>query len=127
MKTTNHRRNLLTAFALLLALPTAYFITISLLKYEFNVDGPFDSATPFLERLGFKENIGWNINLLILFGPMIAFLLAMFQVFKANWQFSKEQFEFHFTFRKKWFPLMVAVISGGLLLTLFIYMVGENS
>ncbi len=127
METTTHRRTWLNMLSLLLALPTAYFITISLLKYVFNVDGPFDNATPFLERMGIKENIGWNINLLILFGPLIAFLITIFQVLKINWQFSKEQFEFHFTIRKQWFPLMVAVLSGGLLLTLFIYLVGENS
>ena len=119
-------RNWFTAAALLLALPTAYFITISLLKYVFNVDGPFDNGTPFLERMGIKENLGWNINLLILFGPLIAFLLTIFQVLKINWQFSKEQFEFHFAIRKKWFPLAVAVLSSGLLLILFIYLAGEN-
>jgi hypothetical protein len=27
---------------------------------------PYDSAIPFLERMGIKENLGWNINLLIL-------------------------------------------------------------
>ena len=127
MEITNPRHRLLNAAALLLSLPTAYFITISLLKYVFNVDGPFDNATPFLERMGIKENIGWNINLLILFGPLIAFLITIFQVLKINWQFSKEQFEFHFTIRKQWFPLMVAALSGGLLLTLFIYLVAENS
>jgi len=119
-------RNWLTAAALLLAFPTAYFITISVLKYVFNIDGPFDSATPFLERMGIKENLGWNINLLILVGPLVAFVMTIFQVLKINWQFSKEQFEFHFAFRKKWFPLIVAVLSGGLLFTLFIYLVGEN-
>lgn len=126
METNIRRRTWLNVLSLLLALPTAYFITISLLKYVFNVDGPFDNATPFLERMGIKENLGWNINLLIIFGPLIAFLVTIFQVLKINWQFSKEQFEFHFTVSKKWFPLMVAVLSGGLLLTLCIYLLGEN-
>jgi len=119
--------NWLAAGALLLALPTAYFITISLLKYVFNVDGPFDNAAPFFERMGIQESIGWNINLLILFGPLIAFLVTIFQVLTINWQFSKEQFEFHFIIRKKWFPLLVALLSGGLLLTLFVYLIGENT
>jgi hypothetical protein len=126
METTNSHHKLLNAVALLLSLPTAYFITISVLKYGLNIEGPFDNATPFLERMGIKENLGWNINLLILFGPLIAFLLTIFQVLKINWKFTREQFEFHFAIRKKWFPLMVAVLSGGLLLTLFIYLLGEN-
>jgi hypothetical protein len=127
METTNSRHKLLNAAALLLSLPTAYFIMISILKYVFNVDAPFDNATPFLERMGIKENIGWNINLLILFGPLIAFLITIFQVLKISWKFTKEQFEFHFIIRKKWFPLLVAVLSGGLLLSLLIYLVVENS
>jgi hypothetical protein len=126
METTNSHHKLLNAVALLLSLPTAYFITISVLKYGLSIEGPFDNATPFLERMGIKENLGWNINLLILFGPLIAFLLTIFQVLKINWKFTREQFEFHFAIRKKWFPLMVAVLSGGLLLTLFIYLLGEN-
>ena len=126
METTFHRYKWLNVLSLLLALPTAFFISISVLKYVFNVDGPFDNATTFLERMGIKESIGWNINLLILFGPLIAFLITIFQVLKINWQFAKEQFEFHFTIRKKWFPLMVAILSGGILLILFFYLVGEN-
>src|SRR5258705_5274609 len=126
METNIRRHTWLNLLSLLLALPTAYFISISVLKYGLNIDGPFDHATPFLERMGIKENLGWNINLLILFGPLIAFLLTIFQTLKINWQFSKEQFEFHFAIRKKWFPLAVAILSGGLLLILFIYLAGEN-
>ena len=112
MEKNIRRHTWLNMFSLLLALPTACFITISILKYGLNIDAPFDNATPFLERMGIKENLGWNINLLILFGPLIAFLLTIFQTLRINWQFSKEQFEFHFTLRKKWFPLLVAVLSG---------------
>ena len=54
--------------ALLLALPTTY-VLISILKYGWEIDGPFDSSAPLLERMGIKESPGWNINLLILFGP----------------------------------------------------------
>ena len=127
METTTRRHTWLNTFALLLVLPTVYFIIISLLKYVFNVDGPFDNATPLLERLGIQENLGWNINLLILFGPLIAFLFTAFQVLRINWKFTKPQFEFHVTIQKKWFPLLITLLSGAALLTLLIYLVGENS
>lgn len=126
METTYRRNTWLNVISLLLALPTAYFILISILKYTLNVPGPFDNATPFLERVGIKESIGWNINLLIVFGPLIAFLITIFQVLKINWQFSKEQYDFHIAIRKKWFALFISVFSGLILLTLFIYLVGEN-
>ena len=120
------KQNGITLLSLLLALPTAYFICISILKYEIGIDAPFDSIAPFLERMGIKETPGWNVNLLILFGPVIAFLLTTFQVLKIDWLFTKEQFDFHFAIRKKWFPLLVAGISGGLLSIVAIYLIGEN-
>ncbi|HEX5653812.1 MAG TPA: hypothetical protein VFX58_12100 [Chitinophagaceae bacterium] len=116
----------LSSTGLLLALPTLYFLFIAILKYELNVPGPFDSASPLLEKLGFKESLGWNINLLILFGPVFALLLALLQVVKINWQISKEDFRFHVTIYKRWFPLGVALLSAGLLAILFIYLAGEN-
>jgi hypothetical protein len=120
------KQNWLARASLLLALPTAYFIIISVLKYGLNIDGPSDQATPFLERMGLKENLGWNINLLLLFGPLMAFLLTIFQVLTISWKFTKERLAFHFIIRKKGLPLLVVVLSGGLLLILFIYLAGEN-
>jgi len=120
------KQNGITILSLLLALPTAYFICISILKYELGIDAPFDSVAPLLEQMGIKETVGWNINLLILFGPIVAFLLTVFQVLKIDWQFTKEQFIFHFTVKKRWFPLLVIAFSLSLLAFLTIYMIGEN-
>ena len=126
METTTSRHNWLNFVALLLSLPTAYFILISVLKYGLGIDGPFDSITPALESWGIKESLGWNINLLILFGPVLACLITAFQVLRINWHFSKEQLEFRFTILRKWFPLSVAIGSAGLLMILFVYVLGEN-
>ena len=120
------KQNGITLLSFLLALPTAYFICISILKYEMGVDAPFDSIAPFLERMGIKETLGWNINLLILFGPFVAFVLTIFQVVKIDWQFTKEQFLFHLTVKKRWFPLLVIAFALSLLAFLGIYMIGEN-
>jgi hypothetical protein len=120
------KQNWLTAAALLLSLPTAYFIAISVLKYELGIDGLFDSIAPWLERMGIKETIGWNINLLILLGPVVACLLSIFQVLKINWRFTKEHFQFHLTIRKHWYPLLVTGFSLSLLAILSIYLLGEN-
>ncbi len=125
MGTTIRRQTWLNILSLLLVLPSAWFICINMLN-EIGISGLYNASQPVLESMGLKENFGWNINMLILFGPLVAFVLTIFQVLKFNWQFTKEQFEFHFTIRKKWFPLIVAVLSGGLLLTLFVYLLGEN-
>ena len=43
------KSNWLTAAGLLMALPTAYVICISILKYSFlHIDGPFDASQPLL-------------------------------------------------------------------------------
>ena len=127
MKTkTLPQLNWLTTIALLLALPTAYFILIALLKYGLGIDGPFDSAQPFLEKLGIKESLGWNINLLILFGPVIALFISVFQVLSVEWHFTKDQFQFNVTIQRKGFPIFVALLSILLLGILFVYFLGEN-
>jgi len=59
----------------LLTLPTLYFIFISVMKYVFGWDYLFDAATPTPEGLGIKESFGWNITLLILFGPVLALVI----------------------------------------------------
>jgi hypothetical protein len=120
------KQSWITWAALLLSLPTGYFILIAVLKYGMGINGPFDSATPLLESMGIKKSLGWNINLLILFGPAVACLLTIFQVLKIKWEFSGEHFRFHFTIRKRWFSLLVAAFSMSLLAILFIYALGEN-
>lgn len=112
--------------AFLLSLPSAYFIFIAVLKYELNINGPFDSAAPFLERVGISEPLGFNINLLILFGPLAGFLLAMIAVLSIDWQFTPSLVKFHFTIHRKWFALLTALFSGCLLAFLGIYFIGEN-
>ena len=127
MKTTTlARSNMLSIAALLLSLPTAYFILISILKYGLGLDGPFDAAQPFLERMGIKETLGWNINLLIVFGPLIALFISVFQVLVVEWHFTKEQFQFNFTIQRKWFPIFVALFAFASLCILFVYLLGEN-
>ena len=117
---------MLSIAALLLSLPTAYFILISILKYGLGLDGPFDAAQPFLERMGIKETLGWNINLLIVFGPLIALFISVFQVLVVEWHFTKEQFQFNFTIQRKWFPIFVALFAFASLCILFVYLLGEN-
>ena len=120
------KSNWLSTAGLLLALPAAYLVCISVLKYGLNISGPFDASQPLLERWGIKDSLGWNINLLILVGPVVGFLLAIFQVLRIKWDLRKEEFQFHFTIQKKWFPILVMAFSSSLLAILFVYMLGEN-
>ena len=125
MKTITFKNNWLTAAGLLLVVPTAYFILIGVLS-AFGISGPLEAIKPFAEKLGIKDPPGFNITSVILFGPMVAFLLTIFQFLKIEWHFSKEEFLLHLSFQKRWFPIMVAVASVGVLAMLSLYMFGEN-
>ena len=120
------KSNWITAAAVLLILPAAYFIMAGILS-EFGINGPTEAVQPAAEALGIKEPPGgFNISTLILFGPMLAIPLTVFQFLKIEWHFSKEEFFLHFTFQRRWMPILVTIASGSLLAFLFFYMIGEN-
>ena len=110
----------------LLALPTAFFIFISVLKYALGLPFLFDSTQPLLERLGIKESLGFNINLLLLFGPLIALFLNLFSVLHIEWLNEKEIFSFNVSIEKHWWNMVLVIFSALLLAVLFFYAIGEN-
>jgi len=125
MKTMTFKSNTLTIIAALLAFPTVYFIIANLLN-EMGIAGPYNLIGSFVESAGGREPLGWNINLLILCGPILAILLTIFQFVKIEFHFSKEEFLVHFSIQKRWFPILVTAVSGAVLATVFFYMLGEN-
>lgn len=122
---TIKNNNRLTILAILLALPGAYFILVNVL-HELGIPGPYNAIAPLVERAGGSEPLGWNINLLIAGGPVLAFFLTIFQVVKVEWQFTKEAGWIHFSFRRKWLPAWVASISAGVMTSLLLYLFLEN-
>ena len=126
MEIIQKRSKFLNIAALLLIIPAAYLIFVSALKYGLHVNGPFDASEPTLEWLGINENLGWNINLFILFGPVIAFFIAAWQVIHIDWKFSREDLKFQVTILKKRFPLFIIFLGSLVLATLFVYLIGEN-
>ena len=126
MKPNVINTNIVFWIGTLLTLPTAYFIFISLLKYGLGIPSLLDSAQPVLERWGSKESLGFNINFLILFGPMIALFLNLFAVLKIEWYNQRENFSVRFYIEKHWWNMVLVIFSGILLATLFIYALGEN-
>ena len=89
METITPRFRIFNFIALLLTIPTAYFIVASLLKYNFGIDGPYDVVYPLLQQMGINNSLGWNINLLILFGPVLALLVSLLQLLHMEWHFTR--------------------------------------
>jgi len=125
MKTAIFRNDWLTCLALLLVLPAAYFVLIGVLS-EFGINGPLEAIKPLAEDWGIKDGPGLNITSVILFGPMIAFLLTVFQFMKLEWRMTKEELTVHFSFYKRWFPVLVSAASVVVLGLLFLYVGAEN-
>lgn len=109
----------------LLAFPTAYFILINLLN-ESGYPYLLNTAQPVLEQLGIKESLGFNINLLILFGPLLALALNLLTVIKIEWYNQSDIFSVTFSFQKLWWNMALVILSGLLLAALFMYALGEN-
>ena len=126
MKQRTVNRNMALVVGTLFAFPTVYFIFISLLKYVLGAPYLFDTAEPLLERLGIKESLGWNMNLLILFGPLIAMFINLLSVLRIDWYNARDAFSFKVSIEKLWWNMLLIVLSGILLATLFIYAMGEN-
>lgn len=119
----NRRRAIV--LGILFALPTAYFILINLLD-EYGYSYLSDSAQPLLTQLGIKEALGFNINLLILFGPIVALIINLFSVLKIDWYNQKDTFSVKLSIQKHWWNMVLVFFSALLLAILFIYVVGEN-
>ncbi len=109
----------------LLVIPSLYFILSALLNYEFGIPGLWSSIESIFEKPGNKQ-LGLNINLLILFGPLVAILINLTQV--MNVAFKKDVSSFNFEIELKKYSWNWMVIAAGLfcLGALFLYMVGEN-
>ena len=125
MKTMTFKSNALTIVAALLAFPTLYFIIANLLN-DMGIPGPYNLIGSFVESAGGREPLGWNINLLILCGPIAAILLTIFQFVKIEFHSTRGEFLLHFSIQKRWFPILVTAVSSAGLASVFFYMLGEN-
>jgi hypothetical protein len=111
---------------LLLSIPAGYFILISVLKYGLGRDYLFDISWPILQRWGIQESFGWNINLLILMGPVLALLLNIISVLHVRFLFSRDKIDCQLSIVKSWRNLAVVLLSGNVVFVLTAYLFLEN-
>jgi hypothetical protein len=120
------RNNIFAMLGLLLSIPTTWFILISIMKYGFGWNYLFNVTWPVLERWGIKESLGWNINLLIVFGPVLALLSNALLIVKLTIWVTNEAIDCRIAITKSWQNMLLVVFSGGLMLILLAYMIGED-
>lgn len=119
-------RNLSFALGMLLSLPTVYFIIISFLKFQWEYDYLYNAAEPLLQSAGLNESLGLNINLLLLFGPLLALALNLMSILKVDWFNDRNVFSVKVFIEKHWWNMMIILVSALSLLMLFIYGLAEN-
>ena len=126
MNTGNLKPAVAFWIGLVLSFPTFYFILVSLLKYVFGMPALFDAIAPSMERWGAKEPLGFNINALILFGPLMALLLNLLVAFHIHLHNQQDQWQVELLAQKSWGNWFIIFFSSLLLITLFVYAIGEN-
>jgi hypothetical protein len=123
MKILNHRFALIAGA--LLVFPALYFMVAAFLNYEMGVSTLWQPIDPVFEKPA-NKHLGWNINLLILFGPVLAFVLNFFSIVKIKWQNEKDQVHLGFSIRKHWVNILIAAVAALVLASIFAYLVAEN-
>ncbi len=126
MKTKTLKPNLSATIGLLLTTPALYFIFISVLKFMFGVPMLFDAAQPILDAWGVKGLIGWNISLMFILGPLVAFLFNLTSVLRIDWQNNKHQNNFQLSFEMGFKNWLLVAISCLCMINVFVYVICEN-
>ena len=88
--------------------------------------GLYNSAAPLLESLVANRSFGWNINLLIVGGPLIALLLNVSSILRFEWHMDKSLIDISLQIERRWTNLVIIGLGGLCMLVLFIYLAGEN-
>jgi len=110
---------------LVLSSPAAYFFLVNILN-DMGLPGLYSAFEPLFRSMGSNEGLGFNLNLLIAFGPLIALLLNVNSVLSLNWASSKTDIKLDIQIEKRWSNWMIISLAGLCLLVLFFYLIGEN-
>lgn len=114
---------LLAGFALVF--PALYFIVSAWLNYGLGFSPFWKVIEPIFEKPENKQ-FGFNINLLILMGPLLAILINLPQVMQLHLSTEPEELNVHLAFKKYSWSWMIIGASSFCLAALFFYLIAEN-
>jgi hypothetical protein len=103
------------------------FILSSVLKYEFGLPALYDAAQPVLASLGLNQSLGWNINLMIVFGPLLALLLNVIGVVSLSYGANNDDVRFQIVLKKATANWMIIILGGLCMAALFTYLLMETT
>lgn len=108
-----------------LVFPSLYFIVSAWFNYGLGFSPFWKVIEPIFEKPGNRQ-FGFNINMLILLGPLLAILVNLPQVMQVHLLSKQQEVNVHFAFKK--YSWSWIIISAGVfcLAALFLYMLMEN-
>ena len=109
----------------LLAFPAAYFVSSAIMNYGLGIDWLWKPIEPIFEKPA-NQHFGWNINMLIILGPIVAVLINTLSLAFIRFGKADDYFKFEIFIRRNWLNLAVIIIAGGSLLIMSIYLFFEN-
>ena len=110
----------------ILTLPAACFVMVSILNFQLGYPYLYDAANPFLQSTSISEPPGFNINLLILFGPVLALLINILAVLDLWLDQGKDRINFQLSIRRNWTNLLIILVNALTLLATAAYLFIEN-
>jgi hypothetical protein len=124
MKKLFLQHNINGVIATLLVTPSLYFIGSAVLN-ECGISGPWSLIEPIFEEPGNKD-LGLNINMLIVFGPIASLIISLFQVIRIEIKRTDDHLRaiaFITTKSYHWFIIIAAFLCMG---CMFLYFIAEN-
>lgn len=109
----------------LLAFPACYFVLAAVLNDSLGFSPLWEIIEPIFEKPA-NKHLGWNINLLILFGPILALIWNTFSILQIKWSNEKDHLHLFFSITKHWLNIGVIMVCLLILATLFAYLFVEN-
>jgi hypothetical protein len=110
---------------LLLAFPAAYFLLANVLNSEIGLNWLWKPIEPIFKKPENKR-FGWNVNMLIVFGPLLATLLNALSLIYFRFEKTGEYFQLQLFIKRKWWNIAVMIVAVGILVCLGTYLLLEN-
>lgn len=108
-----------------LVIPSVYFLSAAFMNEVLGFNRPWSVIEPIFEQPE-NKNLGLNINLLILFGPIASFIISILQVIKIEIVKEKDRFRINGIITYKsyhWLIIAACLACAG---SLFLYFIAEN-
>jgi hypothetical protein len=111
--------------AALLVLPSALFVTASVLKYGLDLPFLYDALGPFADPS--KGIADAAVTTVVLLGPVAAALIALWPIVRLHVGRSSRTLEASVSLQLAWANVVVAVVALGLLALLFGHIASEDA